>query len=58
MDERNQRKLEWLRKEIQKGIDSLEKGQYVDGPEAMKRIRERLMEMKPESESIRETKPE
>lgn len=58
MDERNERKLEWLRKEIQKGIDSLENGHYVDVPEAMKRIRERLMEMKWESESIRETKPE
>lgn len=58
MDERNQQKLDWLRREIQKGIDSLENGHYVDGPEAMKRIRERLMKMKWERETIPATKPE
>jgi hypothetical protein len=46
MKESNEAKLEWLRREIQKGIDSLEAGNYSDGPEAMRRIKERLLKLK------------
>lgn len=45
-DEIRELKLESLRNEIQKGIDDLEAGRYLNGPEVMKEIKERLLEMK------------
>jgi antitoxin ParD1/3/4 len=33
---------EWLRKEIQKGIDSANRGELLDGPTVMARLREKL----------------
>lgn len=43
-------KLEWLRREIQKGVDDLEAGRFSDGPTAMARIRERLLIKKAEQD--------
>jgi Arc/MetJ-type ribon-helix-helix transcriptional regulator len=33
---------EWLKKEIQKGIDSLDRGEGVEGPTVMARLRTKL----------------
>lgn len=46
-DEMREIKLEALRKEIQKGTDSLEAGRYRDLSTAMAEIKERLMARKP-----------
>lgn len=35
---------EWLKKEIQKGIDSLDRGEGVDGPTFMAQLREKLQD--------------
>jgi antitoxin ParD1/3/4 len=35
---------EWLRKQIQIGIDQLDRGEGVDGPAFMARLREKLQE--------------
>lgn len=45
-DEMYKVKLEGLRKEIQKGIDSLEAGLFKDGPTAMAEKKKRLLAMK------------
>lgn len=55
MNETQQEKLEWLCREIQKGIDSIEAGRVSDGPTAMARIRERLLKQRAEKDrKIRE----
>ena len=46
-DEMREAKLNALRAEIQKGIDDLEAGRYMDGEEAMAKIKERLLERRP-----------
>ena len=51
MNETNKEKLEWLRREIQKGIDDLEAGRFRDGPNAMAEIREKLFKLKAEQEN-------
>ena len=35
---------EWLRKEIQKGIDQLDRGEGVNGPTFMAQLREKLQD--------------
>lgn len=40
-DEYQLLKEDWLRKEIQKGIDAYEAGDFEDGPTVMKRMLER-----------------
>ena len=45
-DQIREEKLQWLRREIKKGTDSLEAGQYRDGEEVMNDIENRLLEMK------------
>ncbi len=45
-DEVYERKLAWLKGEIQKGMDDLEAGRYRDGAEVMSEIRERLLKMR------------
>jgi antitoxin ParD1/3/4 len=35
---------EWLKKEIQKGIDQLDRGEGVDGPTFMAQLREKLQD--------------
>lgn len=49
-DEQYRLKLEALRQDIQKGIDDLEAGRILDGPEAMAVRRRRLLEMKRDAE--------
>ena len=39
-------RLNALRAEIQKGIDDLETGRFMDGPEAMAEIKEHLLKLK------------
>lgn len=46
-DEMREAKLNALRAEIQKGIDSLEAGRFRPASEAMADIKERLMSKKP-----------
>jgi len=48
-DEAREAKLNALRAEIQKGIDSLEAGRFMDGEEAMAEIKERLMARRPKN---------
>lgn len=59
MKETQKEKLEWLRREIQKGLDDLEAGRYCDGPTAMTELRERLLRLKMQQdagiEQIRES---
>lgn len=45
-DELREAKLNALRNDIQKGIDSLEAGRAYDGPTAMAEFREKLTSMK------------
>lgn len=45
-DEMRKKKLEALRIEIQKGIDDLEAGRFVDGAEVMAEMRDRLLRRK------------
>lgn len=45
-DELRDAKLNALRNDIQKGIDSLEAGRVYDGPTAMAEFREKLKSMK------------
>jgi predicted transcriptional regulator len=46
MDETQKEKLEWLKRELQKGLDDLEAGRYQDGETAMAEIREKLLKLK------------
>lgn len=46
-DDMREAKLNALRAEIQKGIDSLEAGRYRDASEAMAEIKERMLARKP-----------
>jgi len=48
MSEASKEKWEWLRREIQKGIDDLEAGRFRDGEIAMAEIREKLLKLKAE----------
>ncbi len=45
-DQIREEKLDWLKIEIQKGIDDLEAGRYRDGREVMSEITGRLLELK------------
>lgn len=45
-DKAREEKLDWLKIEIQKGIDDLEAGRYRDGREVMSEITGRLLELK------------
>ena len=45
-DQAREEKLDWLKIEIQKGIDDLEAGRYRDGREVMSEITGRLLELK------------
>ena len=36
-----QMKLEWLKREVQKGIDELDRGEFVDGEELLEELRVR-----------------
>ena len=45
-DQMREMKLEALRREIQKGIDSLEAGRFRDGGEVMAEFKSRLLSMK------------
>ena len=45
-DKAREEKLDWLKIEIQKGIDDLEAGRYRDGQEVMSEITGRLLELK------------
>jgi predicted transcriptional regulator len=62
MNEKQQEKLEWLRREIQKGIDDLKAGRFRDGAEVMEEFREKLINLKAEQdkrdETVREAKYE
>lgn len=44
-EETRQRRLERLRREIQEGIDQLDRGEYVDGEEFLKELRQTIAEM-------------
>ena len=46
MKETQEKKLEWLRREIQKGVDDLKAGRFCDDPETMAKIREKLLKLK------------
>ena len=46
MDETQERKLAWLRREIQKGLNDLEAGRFRDGVEMMAEFREQLLRLK------------
>lgn len=46
MNEIQKQKLEWLRREIKKGIDDLEAGRFRDGNEVMAEMREMLINLK------------
>jgi len=48
-DEMREAKLSALRAEIQKGIDDLEAGRYMDGEKAMAKIKERLLTRRPKN---------
>ena len=48
MKETQGEKLEWLRREIQKGIDDLGAGRFRDGGEFMEEMREKLLRLKAE----------
>jgi|GEM_PF-3795328 len=50
MNEIQKQKLEWLRPEIQKGIDDLEAGRFRDGGEFMEEMREKLPRLKAEGD--------
>jgi antitoxin ParD1/3/4 len=45
-DELHQKKLAALRSDIQVGLDDIEAGRILDGPEAMAARRERLLKMR------------
>ena len=51
-DEMREAKLEALRAEIQKGINSLEAGEIYDGPATMAEFREKLLRMKQENAQL------
>lgn len=36
-----QMKLEWLKREVQKGIDELDRGEFIDGEELLEELRVR-----------------
>jgi len=46
MNEMQKAKLEWLRSEIQKGLDDVESGRFRDGPSVMAEMREKLLNLK------------
>ena len=50
-DKAREEKLDWLKIEIQKGIDDLEAGRYRDGREVMAEITGRLLELKRRNEA-------
>jgi hypothetical protein len=50
MNKTQKEKLEWLRREIQKGIDDLEAGRFCDGPTVMAEIRRKLLKLKAEQD--------
>lgn len=46
MNETHERKLAWLRREIQKGLDDLDAGRFRDGAEVMAEFRGRILRLK------------
>ena len=42
MNDTQKEKLEWLRREFQRGIDDLETGRLHDGPSVMAEMREKF----------------
>ncbi len=47
-------KLLWLRSEIEKGLEDLREGRIEDGPTAMAKIRQNLLDLKTRKEAENE----